>query len=380
MPSGNGCSTVHKTIDTSRWALVAAVILTAIPSAWAEAYISLRAGLPCSSCHVNQTGGGKRNEFGSAYGLQQLPARKFPLAEGTEAFNGTINTHLAVGADFRGANQSTFAQSGNTNTFETEEGNLYADLQVVPERLRLYADVRVAPGGAQTREIFALLSHLPGKFYVKAGRFFAPYGWRLLDDEAFIRASTGFTFQSPDDGVEIGWEPGNWSTSLAVTNGNGGATDDNTNKRVSLVSGWTQPRFRLGGSFASNKQGDVSSLLGGLLAGLKLGNRLVALGELDVGRDEDDMTGATNRRVTGFGEADLLVGKGMNLKTAFDYQDPDTSHSGDEVNRVTLGAEYFVTQYLQLRLLWRRTDRPPEVRGVFFEDDREALLELHLFL
>lgn len=380
MSSDNGYSTVRWTIDTARVVLAVAIAASAVPRAWAEPYISLRAGLACSSCHVNQTGGGKRNEFGAAYGLERLPARKIPAPEGTGTFNGTINPYFSVGADYRGANLSRFAESGDTNSFETEEGNLYTELRVVPEHLRLYADVRVAPGTAQSRETFVLLSHLPGRLYVKAGRFFAPYGWRLLDDEAFIRARTGFTFQSPDDGLEIGWEPGNWSSSLAVTNGNGGATDDNTNKRVSLVTSWIRPRFRMGGSFASNKQGDTSSLLGGLLSGVKLGNRLVALGELDFGRDDNDTTGETTRRLIGFAEADVLVGKGMNLKIAFDYEDPDTSESGDEVNRVVAGAEYFAVQYLQIRLLWRRTDRPPEVLGVSLEDDREILLELHMFL
>ena len=378
MSSVNGSSMARRTIES----VVIAVLLLAgaATAARAEPYISLRAGVPCASCHVNQTGGGQRNGFGTAYGLTRLPARPIPLPEGTEPFDGAINSHLSIGADYRGVNQARFAASGDTDTFATQEGNLYADLKLLPDRLHLCADLSVAPNAASSRELFALIDHIPGQLYLKAGRFFAPYGWRLLDDDAFIRARTGFTFQAPDDGVELGWQPGDFSAALAVTNGNGGATDDNTNKRVSMLTTWSHPRVRVGASFASNRQGDASVLLGGLLAGVKLGSRLVALGEVDAGREENDTLGTTTREIIGYGEADLLVGKGMNLKAAFDYLDPDRSRSGDEVNRVSLGVEYAVIPYTQIRLLWRRTDRPPLVGGVTFEDDREAILELHLFL
>src|SRR5262245_57998088 len=203
MSSDSGFLTARKMTDAARLTAAVAVFLAAATTTLAEPYISLRAGVQCSSCHVNQTGGGKRNDFGSTYGLTRLPAHSFPLPEGTEPFNGTLNKYVSIGADFRGANLSRFSQFETSNTFETQEANLYADLQLVPERIRLYADVRVAPGGTQSREIFAMMSHARSHIYVKAGRFFAPYGWRLLDDDAFVRSRTGYNFQSPDDGLEV---------------------------------------------------------------------------------------------------------------------------------------------------------------------------------
>ena len=360
--------------------LVVPAALLAVRPSHAEPYIATRTGYQCSACHVNQTGGGKRTMMGSDYGLYELPGYTFPLPEDERFFTGTFSRRFSVGADFRGVGESRFTATETTNQFATQEMNLYGEVELLRDRLRLYADVKLAPGGTQTREIVALVENLPGKLYVKAGRFFAPYGWRLLDDEAFIRARTGFNFQSPDDGIELGWQPGDFFGALAVTNGNGGAADDNTNKRVSALASWARPRFRIGGSLASNRQGDVSSQLAGLMAGVKLHERLVALGELDFGRDEDDATGMTTRRILAYGELDILVPWGLNLKTAFDYEDPDNSESGDEVNRVTLAGEWFATQYLQFRLLWRRIDRPPEVRGVSFEDERELVIEAHLYL
>lgn len=357
-----------------------ALVLAGSSVALAEPYIATRTGYQCSACHVNHTGGGKRTSLGSDYGLYNLPGYTILLPEGEQFFNGTVSKRFSVGFDYRGVNESQFTHTETTNRFATQEMNLYGDLELLSNHLRVYADVRLAPGGTQTRELVALVENLPGHLYVKAGRFYAPYGWRLLDDGAFIRARTGYNFQSQDDGIELGWEPGRFLGSLAVTNGNGGADDDNTNKRVSAQASWAQPRFRIGGSLSTNHQGDIGTQLAGLIGGVKLHERVIMLGELDFGRDENDADFTTTRRILGFGELDLLLPLGWNLKTAFDYEDPDTSDSGDEVNRVTAAAEWFATQYLQFRLTWRRIDRPPEVRGVTFEDERELVIEAHLFL
>jgi len=360
--------------------ILAAIAILCPATAVAEPWMALRTGNSCASCHTNKTGGGKRTIFGAAYGLEDLPASQFPYPEGLAPVDGTIAEWLSIGADYRGGNYSRYAPSRDTNSFETREANLYADLALLPDQLKLYADVRLAPGGSQSREIFALVDRIPGRIYVKAGRFFAPYGWRIQDDTAYIRARTGFNFQSPDNGVEIGWRPANLSASLAVTNGSGGGSDDNTDKRVSLISVWTWRAASAGFSAASNKQGDVRSRLAAIHGGVKMGERLVALGEIDVGRDEEDDTGETTRRVLGYVEGRLAAMKGWDFQAAFDYHDPDTSQSGDEENRVTVGTEWFPVNHMQVRLLWRRTDRPPEVRGVAFEDDREVILELHVFL
>ena len=71
--------------------------------------------------------------------------------------------------------------------------------------------------GASARELFALFGFAgTSRAYVKAGKFLPPFGWRLPDDDAFIRQSSGFTYSAPDTGVEIGAEPGRWSLKAMV--------------------------------------------------------------------------------------------------------------------------------------------------------------------
>jgi len=369
-------------------ALGAAILpLAFAPSpARAEPYLALREGWACSVCHVNVTGGGMRNEQGVDYGLGIMPRKGATDPEDPAVLRGRVTNLLSIGADLRAAHTSSFARSDNANEFGVREANLYADLQVVRGRLHLYLDERVAPGGAAGRETFALMERLPGRLYVKAGRFYPAYGWRLQDDTAFIRSVTGFNFATPDDGVEVGHAAGKSATSLSVTNGSGGTAEQDDDKQISLLSAVTLDSVRVGVSAAANRRDDEGRALAGVHAGVRWGP-LVLLGEADAARVES-RTGTpppgsirpTVRQIVTYMEADILVHAGVNVKATYDYFDPDRSQSGDEVDRVGAGVEYTPSPSMQLRLLWRRTDRPPRVRGIPFEDDREVLAELHLYL
>jgi len=47
----------------------------------------------------------------------------------------------------------------------------------------------------------------------------------VQDDQAFIRARTGYTFQTPDEGGEIGIQPGPFFLACSITNGAAGDKD-----------------------------------------------------------------------------------------------------------------------------------------------------------
>ena len=60
-----------------------------------EPHLALRTGLKCSQCHVNKSGGGGRNDFGSAWAQTSLPIR-------TEGFRTRgLNDWVAIGVDLR---------------------------------------------------------------------------------------------------------------------------------------------------------------------------------------------------------------------------------------------------------------------------------------
>jgi hypothetical protein len=195
----------------------------------------------------------------------------------------------------------------------------------------------------------------------------------LPDDAAFIRRFSGFAYSAPDTGIEFGTEPGRWSIHLAALNGSGGGSDTDRSKRFTLLMTHRFRRGRIGMSAANNVTDGPNTSHVGLLGGTNFG-RLALLAEADwaVVRDGPGDT----ERVLGLLEADLLVTRGLNVKLAHDYLDPDLDQSTDARTRDSLGVEFTPWPFLQLRAFARVSDGPPQVRG---SRDTRFDFELHLF-
>lgn len=342
---------------------------------FAEPYIAVREGLKCSSCHENHTGGGKRTRFGAGFGAQDLPWKSVDLKQQNVPFYWSLlNDIVSFGGDFRVVNQSTFLKDNPANSFETDKSNLYLSVRLLPDRVHFYLDESIAPGGAQTRELFGQLQNLPARGWLKAGKFVLPYGLRLEDDTAFIREVTGFNFTTPDLGAELGFEPGPWSFITSVSNGTSGATDNNTGKLVVGTASYTVQTFRIGlsGSYNPGTGGNKNSaaLWGGIRAG-----KLVFLGEADFVHDETDPL-ATRDRIITYAEVDYPITHGWNLKGSYEYFDPDSHLPENERDRFSVGVEPFLLPFLQMQLFYRFNNSIPQND---LQNANELILRLHLY-
>ena len=357
-------------------ALLAALAL-AIPAADAEPFLAVRTGLKCAACHVNGTGAGMRTAFGTNYSQTILP-RKIQITNGRRTvFDPGFADDVKVGGDLRLQNRSVLQPGEDANQFEFTEGNIYAEIVMVPDFLAFYVDESVAPGGASAREAFVLLQHTQRQFFLKAGRMLLPFGLRLWDDDAFIRRSTGFNFAAQDLGVELAWRPGRASAAIAVTNGTNGGPDSNREKQVALVLSHMYERFRFGGSLMTNQAPLSRRLAGGAFAGARLGP-LTLLGEFDVISDDYDGDTRTNHgdaRLL-YVEANILAAKGVNVKFAYDWLDPYTDVDEDEREMFRIGVEPFLTQFLQVRAFYRHRKAPPQLDA---ENTDWLTTELHVF-
>ena len=270
-------------------------------SVQAEPYLAIQEGYKCSKCHVNMTGGGKRNDFANIYVQTRLAKNFFdwrnigknaddadeenPLRTDSKSsfFSGRLNDYIAIGADFRWlAERTETPDSPSENVFNQRKQNIYLEIDLIPERLLFYSTFA---GGGDAQEIFGLVQ---GKvwnepYYLKVGQFFLPYGLRLQDDTAFVRAVTGFTYGTTDVGVEIGFEPGPWALHLAVSNGTGSSQETDNSKRLTASAAYVAKYFRLGGSYSSNKNTDGSDTdIYGLHGGAQFGRLGVLLaGDVD---------------------------------------------------------------------------------------------------
>lgn len=376
----------RNTRSSRRGAILGLFALAAASPCGAEPYIALREGLKCAACHVNHTGGGMRNGYGGLFSQTEIAPLLQELSGQALGFSADLGPSVSIGANAITSNETLFAvdeerdvagerttysQDGQ-NTFAVDSGSLYMQARLIPSRLSLYLDETVAPGGASSREAFALLEGLPAASYLKAGRLLLPFGLRLRDDAAFVRQVTGFNFDNQDLGLELGLEPGPLALAVAVSNGTQGGRDDNTGKQVSAVGSWWTGRLTIGGSLAYNRTQGVKRVALGPFASLRTGAVTWA-----AEADRVSETGAAdNDQVVLFASADWWLHRAVNLRLAYDFHDPFDAIGQDERSRATAGVEAFLTPFLSTSLYYRhKRSVPQDVPG-----NADALtLGLHTF-
>lgn len=354
-----------------------AVLITALgacATARAEPYLGVREGLKCGVCHVNTSGGGLRTPFGTAYAQTQLAARRID-ADAAQTWMGMITGPLSLGADLRASATVTDIPDQDTQSeLQTEELRLYLAMQLVPNRLLLYADQRLAPGGSNNLEAYARLSTADARWQLKAGQMYLPYGLRLEDDTAFIRQAPGINFATPDNAVELGFETGSWTSQLALSNGTAGGPEQDEGKQISLRVARVRPRWRLGASASFNDAEAGDRRMQNLFAGLRTGP-LAWLAELDYIVDEG-FAGGERDQLAGLLETNWAWRKGQNLKLTAEWLDPDDEVDEDEQTRYSLVWEYTPFQFVQSRVGLRVYDGIPQND---LQNRRLLFWQLHTF-
>ncbi len=355
----------------SKWLLILPFLVCAVivlKTSWiqAEPYLAMRTGFKCSQCHVNRTGGGKRTDFGLIYSQTNLYMKFIRPANGSGFFSGKLNQSISMGANFRTDDISLFDYQSTTgekadfsNNSRISEANIYLQFDAIPDVLTVYVDQTLAPGAAN-REFFGVIQNLPLDSYVKVGRMLLPFGLRLRDDDAFIRNGTGYTYNRHDTAVEVGVEPGPFSL-----------VSNMTENELSLMGSTVFRKIRIGGSFARNikRSGDF---VFGAFAGMNFG-RFTLLGEGDFINDGDI------DRFAGIAELNFLIQRGLNFKVAYEFFDRnrDISNENDGQERITLGLEPFITQFLQVGIFYRINRFIPQ--NVPLNQD-QLTIQFHVFL
>ncbi|HEX4648086.1 MAG TPA: hypothetical protein VH111_04620 [Steroidobacteraceae bacterium] len=345
-----------------------------LASAHAEPYLALGQGAKCSQCHVNPTGGGLRNAFGDVFAQTQMPAGRFDT--GADVWAGQITRFLAAGGDLRfDASAQQLAHTPTANGFQMQQTRIYLAASVIPDRLLVYADEQVAPGGALNREAWGLFWSADHTWYLKGGQMYLPFGLRLQDQSAFVKQATGINMTTPDQGVEVGWLKGHWDTQLAVSNGTAGGAATTSGKQASAQVAFVDAAWRLGAALNSNDAAASGSRrAAGLFGGLKTGP-VVWLGEADLVDDRSLGNGGVRMLATLI-EGDWALARGHNLKITGEYFDPNRRVSHDQRTRWSLLYELTPVQFVQLRAGVRYSDGIPQLAS---EHARLYFLELHGF-
>jgi hypothetical protein len=342
----------------------------------AEPYFAVQTGHKCVQCHVNGTGGGMRTPFGNLFAQTQLAANK--LDTGDASWLGNIGTFFGLGANVRSALTVTDVPGApQTNQFDLQEARVYFSFTPIPNRLAVYIDQWVAPGSSLNREAFVRYSTEDGQYYIKGGRLYLPFGWRLQDEGAFVRTESGVNMSGSDTGVEVGWDGGPMAVRFAVSNGTSGGPEVDKSKQYSLQTEYVADAWRLGvaGNFNDAAAGDRSVL--GVFAGLRTGP-VSWLAEFDSIDDRSfiPIAGRKRRSSAWLAEGNWRFVQGHNLKLTAEYLDPDQQIADNRQTRYSAVYEYSPIQYLQLRGGVRQFDGPLQFAT---QNRRLYFLEMHGF-
>jgi hypothetical protein len=342
--------------------LVALAAIIAAGLIWsvvrAEPYLAVRDGLKCANCHVSPSGGGMRNAFGNAWAQTALPRQRLEVP-GLEPWTGAVNRYLSIGGNLRaGYAYTDVPHSTAQSEFDVEEVRAYLGVALIPDRLLLYVDQLVAPGGSTNLEAYARYTTADQRWYVRAGQIYLPYGWRLEDDSALVRQVTGINFAAPDTGIEVGWEAQEWSAQLAVTNGTASGPEMDHGKQLSVRAEHVKSVWRVGAGFNLNDADAGERQLQGIFAGLRTGP-IAWLAEADYVID-DGFEDGQRREWVGLLEGNWSFARGHNLKLTAEYFEPDTDVDEDEQNRFSVVWEYVPFQFVQVRAGARIYDGIPQ--------------------
>ena len=351
--------------------MAAAVLLALGTQVQAEPYLAAQMGLKCAQCHVNPTGGGLRSVFGNSFAQTTLAQKRIGAEE--DLWTGQVMKFLAVGGNARANyNWEEVPHQDSTNDFAVEEARAYFDFGVIPNRLSVYLDQRFAPGNSTNMEANVRFWFKENSSYEKAGRMYLPFGYRVEDDGAFVRALSGINMQAPDEGIEFGFESASWTAQIALSNGAGGGTELDSGKQVTTRAEFVKQRWRAGASLLYNDT-DLGSRTGaGLFGAFNLGP-VTLLGEVDYFDDESIGDG---KLMATLAEADWKIRQGHNLKLTYEWLEPDDDVDEDEQTRASLLYEWSPIQFVQIRAGVRMYDGIPQNDN---QNRTQAFLQLHGF-
>jgi hypothetical protein len=343
--------------------------LVSLTNVYTYPRFSALTGDKCIDCHVSPTGGSMRNQYGINYARQELQMDYLEKYSKKVKFNPELNKSISVGGDIRIANiNDEVPNSPNMSTFLTMEGDLY-----VNANLNDYLNVFISPGiqipNIPTKpQVYGMVSNLPLNIYFKAGRFSPNYGINIPEHRAFQRIDFLSTPYSSDAGFELGLTPGILTFNIALFNGLNTEFFDSDRKKMFvanadiMLSGKDNKiNVDLGTSFYNNPYDIFNPLSGNKLNAVthaysgftKIGimKHVAILGEVDF--KENTIASNMRRGLYGFGELSVKLVKGFELRSQYEYRDPNRDLGGDRTMRYSFGGAIFPLIGLEFEAMFR---------------------------
>jgi len=326
----------------------------------------------CINCHVNPTGGGMRNDYGSnIYSLDELSIRKW-IKSDDKKFDGFIKDNIQIGGEFR-------IQSYNGQHKSS----------VFPMQFDLYSNIEYNNNvslfmkyGAEL-ELYVLLDDFFNSDWVKIGKTMPNYGLKLDDHTSFIRggnSSKTYVFSGSIDEGLVFDNASSYEDPILIEIGT------KINKKISLTSSIST------GILDDNKEN--ITLTANYKNKTNFGSILFGTSFMQEGKLK--MTGifggASNENLTFSYEIDKVNNwilnyeslasffevmyrpiQGVHLIAKYDYFDKNYDLLDGSVDRYSFGINLFPLNTLEIKIQLREY----KLYTIDFDANTEYLVQLH---
>jgi hypothetical protein len=350
----------------------------------------------CAQCHYSPAGFGLLTSWGRDEGADTISRG------GDGAFlNGvwTPPDWLALGADFRGAAIVNDAGSSGPPEVAVFPMQLdgYARAGFGDTGISLYVaggfrgTTRPGDNSASariesviSREHYLMWKPSATGAYVRAGRFYAPYGLRVAEHIYYIRSVTGFNLYEETYNVSGGYLAEDWELHVTAFTPppNSLPLPLRSTATGSGVAAYAERRFDSSASLAlqtrvsHNKEQTL--IQGGTVGKLWIDRaRILFMGELDLQRRSTSGGDGVNQLVAYFGPTFFPV-KGVMAALAIERYQEDLRVSGTAHSAVDLQLNYFPWAHCEVVLLARY-----QMNGTGLADgpaDSLGMLQFHYYM
>lgn len=341
-------------------------------------------GDKCMDCHVDPTGGTMRNGGGIAYAKNNLSMDMFKKIAGKTQFSPKITDAISVGGDVRVAQVDDQVEgSSNFNSFLAMQGDLYVNAELNKILNVFVTSGMDIPDPYDVRyEVYGMMSNLPANTYFKVGLFKPDYGLKIVEHRAYQRKYLWNTPYNTNTGFELGISPEWFSMNIGLYNPmNQDFLDGDPHK---MFAGNTDFNFafnklnfnlNVGGSFFNNPHNTSDSAFTTTITAVNQGfggytrlgflKRIALLGEIDFQQYTSDFP--MLRSMFGYAELNVIVVKGVEIRSQYEYYDKNRDITGDHIQRISGGVGLFPFFGFETELMVRFPIEDPEQQNDEFQ-------------
>jgi len=320
---------------------------------------AIQNGSSCIACHVNPTGSGLRNDYGSnVVSLEELPLEHW-LDKGNEDWDGYISDHLQIGGDFRLQGvQYNDSDSTRKSAFFPMQADIYSYLKL-NNNAGVFTKIGVRGSNSLSTEYWALVRNLPQNAWLRIGRTLPNYGLRVDDHTSFIRGGNfsrtllglekeGLVFGpylNPPAILELGvpmFGGLQWTSSIGTGIVKSNEELNNLSAQFNYIGNINDNISYMGGF--SYMQEDNFNMVG-ISGGLSFGDFTYTF---EADQAENWIEGYTSLAL--YDEIVWEIIQGIHLMGKYDYFDPKTDLQTGSVSRYTFGAEIYPLNIMGIKL------------------------------